>query len=78
MRPFCEEYNSENLISDICYCLKSKLCMPDDLIMNRGEVGTHIYFIVEGTALILGPDNNQIIETLESGSFIGDLATLSG
>lgn len=52
--------------------------MPEDMIMNRGEVGTHIYFIVEGTALILGSDNKQVVGTLEPGSYIGDLATLSG
>jgi hypothetical protein len=25
--------------------LKSKICMPDDPIMTRGEIGTHIFFI---------------------------------
>lgn len=45
--------------------------MPEDMIMNRGEIGTHIYFVVEGTALILGADKKQVIGTLEPGSYIG-------
>jgi CRP-like cAMP-binding protein len=45
--------------------------MPEDMIMNRGEIGTHIYFFVEGTALILGADKKQVIGTLDPGSYIG-------
>jgi CRP-like cAMP-binding protein len=52
--------------------------MPDDLIMTRGELGNHIYFFVEGSALVLGPDNTKIIRTLEPGDYIGELATLIG
>lgn len=52
--------------------------MPEDIIMSRGEIGTHIYFILEGKAQVLGPDNKKIVANLEPGSFIGDLATLSG
>ena len=35
VRPFCEEFQSENLISDICFYLKSRICMPDDFVMAR-------------------------------------------
>lgn len=50
VRPLFKEYESENLISDICYFLKSKIYMPDDMIMNRGEAGNELFFVVEGVA----------------------------
>ena len=71
MRPFCEEFQSENLISDICFYLKSRICMPDDFVMARGELGSSICFFEEGEAYIIGPDGKKVVRMLQKGNFIG-------
>ena len=71
VRPFCEEFQSENLISDICFYLKSRICMPDDFVMARGELGSSICFFEEGEAYVIGPDGKKVVRMLQKGNFIG-------
>lgn len=78
VRPFCRDFGSENLIKDICYYLKSRIYMPDDYIMTIGEIGNHMYFVLEGTVLFYGADDKHVIEELGSGSYIGEKATMLG
>ena len=49
-------YKSENLIREICYQLKSKIYMPDDNIIMKGQDGDEMFFLVEGRANIISED----------------------
>lgn len=49
-------YKSENLIREICYQLKSKIFMPDDVIIMKGQNAEEMYFLVEGSANLISDD----------------------
>ena len=64
MTPFLGQFKCENLIEDVCYHLKSKILLPEDIICHKGDTGSHMYFIVEGSLNVMGMDGKRVLNTL--------------
>ena len=54
--------------------LKTRLFVPGDMIIKRGEVGDEMYFIANGAVKVILPDNEV---TLGTGDFFGELALIT-
>jgi CRP/FNR family cyclic AMP-dependent transcriptional regulator len=57
--------------------LRFKLYSPDELILRKGDPGTHLYIVLSGTVEVVG-DNDESITFLESGGIFGEMSLLTG
>jgi len=55
------EYNSENFIRELASVLESVIFLPGDYIIYRGETAKEMYFIAEGSVIVLS-DEKQTVE----------------
>jgi signal-transduction protein with cAMP-binding, CBS, and nucleotidyltransferase domain len=66
---------SENLMRDLAFATKTKIFMPDDVILTRKQKVESIYYIVEGTCAKINK-KNQVVEKFSSGDFCGEESLL--
>lgn len=66
---------SEELIRDLVLQLRPLVATPGDYIFRRGEIGTNMYFISQGTITIFN-DKQELVATLSDGTFFGEIALL--
>jgi len=76
--------------ADLLQVMQPQLALPNTFIMHKGDVGSNIYFIVQGEVLVYedawpqpDPDENMSFKSSkllhqESGTFFGHEAVLSG
>lgn len=57
--------------------LKFKSCRGGDIILKKGEAGTHLHIIIAGKVEVVDDDGN-IITTLERGDVFGEMSLISG
>ena len=48
--------------------------LPGDYIINKGEIGEHMYFIVDGEVLIIAADKQTVVNKLRKGQYFGEIA----
>ena len=68
-------------------CLQPIFCMPGDLVIVAGEVGTEMYFLLHGCVQVYvenGDDDAEgitgqtvVIATLRGGTFLGEMALMT-
>ena len=58
----------------IC-CLKQEFFSPGELIINRGGIGDKMFIISNGIVEVLN-DKQEVINTLKSGQFFGEIALM--
>lgn len=51
-----------------------QIFLPDDYIINKGEVGEEMYFIMKGEVLIIASDKQTIVAKLKKGQYFGEIA----
>jgi CRP-like cAMP-binding protein len=68
---------SENLIRELCLALKGQLYLPNDSIINKGDIASDVYFIVDGTVHMMEADLQTIAMTLGAGNYFGEVEVLS-
>lgn len=69
-------FGSENLIRELAYHLFSLIYLPNDYIIERGTIGEEMYFLVEGSVLIVAADKQTVLTTLHKGAYFGEIAIL--
>ena len=57
--------------------LTPEIFLPGSAVIQKGDIGQEMFFVVEGTLHTLSPDNKIIAETHTKGSFIGEGALLN-
>ena len=67
---------SEETISTLCKVMKSRIFSSGDKIIQEGDEGKVIFFLIKGEVDILSSDEEIIYATLYSGSFFGEVALL--
>ncbi|MBT8207863.1 MAG: cyclic nucleotide-binding domain-containing protein [Acidimicrobiia bacterium] len=67
----------EDFFRDLVLYLKPRVLLPGQRLMRRGEVGSELYFIEEGSVEVLGTDDESVIAVLGSGDFVGEMALLT-
>jgi CPA1 family monovalent cation:H+ antiporter len=62
-------------IKALARLFKSRLALPEEKIIRRGERGSHVFFISSGAVEVVLPDEPV---RLGRGDFFGEMALLSG
>ncbi len=65
-----------DLIRDIVMNLQHIVYSPGDFVVNKGDVGTEMYFISRGIVEVVGDDLKTVVASLSDGSFFGEIALL--
>jgi hypothetical protein len=68
---------SENLIRELCLALKGQIYLPGDLIINKGDIASDVYFIVDGNVHMVDTNLVTIAMTLGAGQYFGEVEVLS-
>jgi CRP-like cAMP-binding protein len=68
---------SDNDLYDLFTLLRFKKYGPDEIILRKGDPGTHLYIILTGRVDIVGEEGERIAE-LESGAIFGEMSLLTG
>jgi len=68
---------SDNDLYDLFTLLRFQRYDPDELILRKGDPGTHLYIILSGTIEVVG-DNGESITFLEPGGIFGEMSLLTG
>ena len=61
------DFGSENLIKELSTVLHTHVYLPGDYIINKGEIGEQMYFIVDGEVLIIAADKQTVVTKLKKG-----------
>ena len=69
-----QDFGSENLIKELSTVLATRVYLPGDYIINKGEIGEEMYFIVDGTVLIIAADKQTVVTKLKKGQYFGEIA----
>ena len=68
------DFGSENLIKELSTVLQGHVYLPGDYIINKGEMGEEMYFIVEGEVVIVAADKQSVVTKLRKGQYFGEIA----
>ena len=68
------DFGSENLIKELSTVLHTHVYLPGDYIINKGEIGEQMYFIVDGEVLIIAADKQTVVTKLKKGQYFGEIA----
>ncbi len=67
----------DNDLYDLFTLLRFKQYGPGDIILRKGDPGTHLYIILTGKIEVVS-DNGETISELESGGVFGEMSLLTG
>jgi CRP/FNR family transcriptional regulator, cyclic AMP receptor protein len=67
----------DNDLYDLFTLLRFKQYGPDEIILRKGDPGTHLYIILTGKVEVVG-DTGESISEMESGSVFGEMSLLTG
>eukprot|EP00403_Amphidinium_massartii_P002726 CAMPEP_0178381584 /NCGR_PEP_ID=MMETSP0689_2-20121128/6061_1 /TAXON_ID=160604 /ORGANISM="Amphidinium massartii, Strain CS-259" /LENGTH=501 /DNA_ID=CAMNT_0020001777 /DNA_START=81 /DNA_END=1583 /DNA_ORIENTATION=- len=73
--PFLE-CQEEGFLKSLCEKVDVEYCSPMDAIIEEGESGTDLYFLVLGRVRIESRRKQMVFRTLEEGSFFGEMGLL--
>jgi len=63
-------------VTELCQRLVPQNFTKGSLVFQKGEIGTHMYIIVQGLVDILNPHLTKVLTVLERGSYFGEGAVL--
>jgi len=67
----------DNDLYDLFTLLRFKKYGPDEIILRKGDPGTHLYIILTGRVEVVG-DHGESITELGSGAIFGEMSLLTG
>lgn len=73
--PFLKQASQE-ILELLENCLMAVECQAEDMLMHQGELGSVIYFLLEGQVEILKERNEKPVATLGPGSIFGEMALI--
>lgn len=72
--PIFIEARSYLLLREIAFKLEFTVYMPGDYIIIKDDIGEEMFFILEGNVNVLSVSDDEIIATLKSGDYFGEIA----
>jgi voltage-gated potassium channel len=67
----------EALIRRVVEKLEPAVFTPGEHVFRKGDAGDQMYFIISGAVEVFGDDERDVLATLGSGSYFGEMALLS-
>ena len=67
---------SENLMRDLAYVIRSHIFIPGDLLIVRNQSVEEISFVIEGFGSKVNK-KNKVFEEIKAGDFCGEIALFS-
>jgi len=67
----------DNDLYDLFTLLRFKQYGPDEIILRKGDPGTHLYIILTGKVEVVG-DKGESISEMQSGGVFGEMSLLTG
>ncbi len=67
----------EDKLWDLTTMLKLRKYAPDEMIVRRGDPGTHLYILLSGRAAVVNKTGNALSE-MNEGDIFGEMSLLSG
>lgn len=68
--------SSDSLKREMALNMRSAIYLPNEVIINYGDIGEEMYFISRGKVSVLSADMKTIYATLYEGNFFGEIALL--
>jgi CRP-like cAMP-binding protein len=69
-----KSFQSENLIRELSFAMKTAIYMPGDFIITKDEDGEEMFFIIEGTVQVIAGEKSTVVKTLSKGAYFGEVA----
>jgi len=66
----------KDFISDIISQFQTRVFLPGDIILKKGDVGNCMYFICKGSIDVFSSDESSVIATLNEGDYFGEIALI--
>lgn len=57
-------------------CLKPRLCLADNYVVQLGEVASKMYFIKSGIVKVFASDERTVIAYMSEGTYFGEIGVL--
>lgn len=67
----------ESDLYDLFTLLRFKKYNADEIILRKGDPGTHLYIVLTGKIEVVG-DDGEVITAMESGGIFGEMSLLTG
>jgi len=68
---------SKDCLSMVALKLKTWIALPNDVIVEQGDVGREFFMIALGSVEVIEKHTGQIVTSLAEGSFFGEIALLA-
>ena len=68
--------SSDSLKREMALNMQSAIYLPNEMIINYGDIGEEMYFISKGKVSVISADMKTTYATLYEGSFFGEIALL--
>ncbi|KAL0096233.1 cyclic nucleotide-binding-like protein, partial [Phycomyces blakesleeanus] len=69
----------EEFLHQISLCVQPRQYMPNVLIIRKGDIGTELFFIIEGTVEVVIPSTTDVVVArLSAGDSFGETTVLLG
>jgi signal-transduction protein with cAMP-binding, CBS, and nucleotidyltransferase domain len=67
----------DKILQNIISRLQSAIYIPGDYVMMKGEIGSEMYFIIEGGLDVINPNSGDLDYRIGNNGFIGELGVLT-
>ena len=58
----------------LVYVLETSFFLPGDYVIFKDDLGEEMYFIAEGTVVIIAADKHTVLAKLHKNQFFGEIA----
>jgi len=65
---------NKTLASFIVGILEKRVYLPNDFIISKNDIGDEMYFLAEGTAYVLSPNEKRVLGILQPWAYFGEFA----
>jgi len=69
--------NDKALLLTVLRKFKTAFIPKDEYVFKKGELGSEVYFILEGKAAVIDPDLDRVVNVLTQYHFFGEVSLIN-